>query len=121
MDKGQALHNFWNQFLPAYDSSSVPDDAEMPYITYGISFDSLDTPVSMSASLWYKSTSWADISQKAEYIGKHIAEFGFTTMRIDNGYIYITQGHPFAQRLEDEDDRIKRIILNIDVEFLTAY
>ena len=40
MNKEQAIHFFWSQFgLPAYDENSVPDDAQMPYITYNVVID----------------------------------------------------------------------------------
>ena len=34
-NKWQAIDRFWNSFgIPAYDESSVPQGATMPYITY---------------------------------------------------------------------------------------
>ena len=124
MDKFQAIDNFWNGFnLPAYDGQDVPDDAVMPYITYEATTDSIGNPLLQSASLWYRSNSWKDISQKAEEIEKRIGEFGFVTIRLDSprGYLKITKGTPFAQRMRDEDEQVKRIYININAEFLTAY
>ena len=44
MNKIQALDSFWNSFgLRAYDSMSVPDDAELPRITYSSSGSSTIT------------------------------------------------------------------------------
>ena len=121
MDKVQAIHNFWSQFgLPAYDENSVPDDAVMPYITYTVSTDSLDEPIPLSGNLWYRSTLWKDITLKSEEIAKKIAEKGFYSVKLDNGYLWITKGSPFAQRMTDTDP-VKRIYLNIMAEFLTAY
>ena len=69
MTKGQAIQQFWSSFgLTAYDATSVPDDAPFPYITYSVRTDSLDNVVTDSASLWYRSYSWKDISEKAEEI-----------------------------------------------------
>ena len=69
MDKVQALHSFWNSFgLMAIDESSAYDERmDIPdnYITYEVQTSNLGDPVALSASLWYRSTSWADISQKA--------------------------------------------------------
>lgn len=122
MDKAQALQNFWESFgLPAYDSTAVPDDAQMPYITYSVATDSLDNVVNLSASLWYRSTSWASISQKAEEIAEAIIKMNPPAIALDNGRLYITKGTPFAQRMQDEDDTVRRIYLNIQAEFLTAY
>jgi len=121
MDKWQFLQNFWSSFnLKAYDENSVPDDAEMPYITYAASIADFEHPVSLTASLWYRSTSWADISQKADEIAEAVCVF--KPPIIDGGRVRIWQGDtPFAQRMGDpEDDRIRRIVLNIMAEFMTA-
>ena len=121
MDKVQAIHNFWSQFgLPAYDENSVPDDAIMPYITYTVATDSLDQPVTLSGSLWYRSNSWREITLKSEEIAKVVAEKGFYSAKLDNGYVWITKGSPFAQRMTDTDPT-KRIYINLMAEFLTAY
>ena len=43
MDKSQAVHDFWSSFgLTAYDENAVPDNAQMPYITYSVVTDSLE-------------------------------------------------------------------------------
>lgn len=122
MDKSQAIDNFWKRFgLPAYDENTVPDDAPLPRITYSVETDSLDGELSLTASLWYRSKSWKDITQKAEDIGEYIVKMMPPTIPIDNGRLYISKGSPFAQRMTDPDDSIRRILLNINAEFLTAY
>ena len=76
MDKAQALHSFWSSFgLPAYDEASVPsgdDTPQFPYITYTVATDALDGSLPLVASLWYKSTSWRDITLKSEEIALRI-------------------------------------------------
>jgi hypothetical protein len=123
MDKAQALHKFWSSFgLPAYDQLTVPDGAQMPYITYVGVTDKIGTPVALTGSLWYRSTGWADITQKADEISEYVNKYGHATEKFDNGYIYITGGVPFAQRMSDDtDDMIRRIYINIMAEYLTAY
>ncbi len=122
MDKGQAIQSFWESFdLTAYDENSVPDDAQMPYITYSVSVGAMDDVQLLSASLWYKSQSWAGITQKAEQIAEYIGYNG-KYIKLDNGYMYVYQGSPFYQRMsEPGDDTIRRIYININAEFLTAY
>lgn len=125
MDKAQALYSFWSGFgLPAYDASSVPtgDNApDFPYITYFVATDSLGYPTALNASLWYRTSSWTAISQKAEEIAQAIV-----TMRkpisIEGGYVWLVKGQPFAQRMNDPtDDMIRRMYLNVTAEYLTAY
>ncbi len=120
MNKDQALQAFWSGFdLPAYDVNTVPSDAKMPYITYDVKTDNLDSNVGLTASLWYKSYSWKDISDKAAEIAKTLSTL--PPIKIEGGYCWIRRGTPFAQRVADEDDTIRRILLQITVEFLTAY
>ena len=123
MDKWQAIHDFWSGFgIPAYDENSVPDDAVMPYITYEAEIGAIDALVNLTASVWYKSMSWSEISRKALQIGLAINGNGngCYLKKIDGGYMLLSQGSPFAQRLDSGDDRIRRIYFNIQAEFLTA-
>ena len=126
MDKAQAIQNFWAGFgLTAYEASTVPTGESapsFPYITYDVKTDSFESVLSMSGSLWYRSSSWEDISKKTEEIAQVITEHGYYIQKIDNGYMYLTKGAPFAQRMSDpSDDMIRRMYININVEFLTAY
>lgn len=123
MNKAQALQQFWSGFgLPAYAENTVPDNAVLPYITYDVSTDSLDAPMVLNASLWYRSMSWKDISLKAEEIAQYIVTMYPPSIQIDSGRMYITKGSPFAQRMGDEGGTdIRRIVLTVNVEFFTAY
>lgn len=122
MDKSQAIHAFWSSFeIPAYDENTVPDDAEMPYITYNVVTNNVGGVTLLTASVWYRSTSWAEISAKVAEIGEKLALNGFYSARLDNGIMWLVQGTPFAQRMSDpEDDMIRRYYLNVTAEFLTA-
>ena len=123
MTKAQAIHNFWSSFgLTAYDETTVPDDAPFPYITYSVETDSFDNTVMANASLWYRTYSWKDISEKAEDIARAIVKMNPPTIKIDGGRLYISKGVPFSQRMKEEsDDAIRRIILNVNFEFMTDY
>lgn len=123
MDKAQAIHQFWNSFgLIAYDENTVPEDAVMPYITYYVSTGALDQVQNLYANLYYKSYSWEEITKKSDEIAKAVAEHGFHSIPLDNGYAMITPGFPFAQRMNDpSDDTVRRMYLRVDAEFLTAY
>lgn len=118
MDSIQAINTFWNSFgLKAYDENTVPDGTAYPYLTYNVSVSSFNEPVTMSASLWYQSTSWADISHKAEEIRNALKRGGRCVVAND-GALWIKPGVPFAQRMSDVDDTIRRIYMNIEVEYI---
>lgn len=124
MDKVQAIDEFWNSFgLPAYDENTVPtdDSVDYPYITYSVSTDSLGNMVPLSASLWYRSTSWEDITHKAREIAR-VIKTQHMPIKIDGGYVWLVGGTPFSQRMSDpNDDMVRRIYLNVSAEYLTAY
>lgn len=123
MDKFQALHTFWSGFgLPAYDENSVPTGDSRPacpYITYDAVVSNLGTPSAMSASLWYYGASWEQPSAKLAEIAAGIGRGG-KILPCDGGALWIKQGSPFAQRMPDENDMIRRYFINIEAEFFTA-
>lgn len=119
MDRWQALNLFWNSFsIPAYDESSVLETATMPYITYTAAVDSIDSPVTLTANIWYRSMSWAAISQKTEEINNRL-KHGGVFIPADNGYLWVVRGSPFAQRINEESDTLKRIYIVLMGEYLT--
>ena len=120
MNKVQALNQFWQDAsgLVTYDETSVPDDAQIPYLTYETASDDFGNEVAVTASLWYRSTSWTAITQKemdiADYIGKGGRMIAYT-----GGAFWIKKGNPWAQRMSDaSDDMIRRIVLNASIEFI---
>lgn len=123
MTKATAIYQFWAGFgIPTYEENAVPtgeDAPAFPYITYSLTTDSFGNEVAMSASVWYRSTSWTECNAKAEEISATIG-MGGKTIPIDSGIIWIKRGQPFAQNMGDEnDDMIRRKYINISVEYLT--
>lgn len=123
MNKAKAIHEFWSSFgLTAIDEQSAYDEnIDLPanYITYELQTSSFDSEVALTASLWYYTTSWVEITQKADDIAEYIG-YGGRIIKVDGGYIWIKLGQPFAQRMAVEQENYRRIILNITVDFLTA-
>lgn len=119
MNKMQTLHAFWNGFgLKAYDETSVPDDAKLPYITYDVASDNFGTTLLLNASLWYRDSSWSDITAKEQEISDFISRGG-RMIRYDGGTMWIQKANPWAQRMsESSDDMVRRIVLSIMIEFL---
>lgn len=120
MTKEKALHKFWSSFgWQFYDENTVPDDALLPYGTYNVVVDSIGTNVALSVSLWQRSKSWVGVTEKADEINAAIG-MGGVMVPYDGGCIWIRRGHPFTQRMSDEDDGIRRMYLNITAEYESA-
>ena len=134
MNKQQAYKAFWSSFgVLAFEENSVPDDktiaelissgvaeAKYPYIAYQVLIDDLGNAVFPTASIYDRSTSWERSDTLANTISERIEDMG--TLALDEGRMFITKGSPFAQhQLEDRDLSIRRIILNLGVEFFTKY
>lgn len=120
MTKAAAIQAFWASFgLAAFEENAVPADAAFPYITYELVTDAFGGAAIMSASVWYRSTSWVEANAKAEEIGTAIG-FSGKILHADDGYIWIQRGTPFAQSMGDpEDDMIRRKVLNISAVYHT--
>jgi len=134
MNKQQAYNAFWSDFgVLAFEENSVPDEATIqrmidaglakakyPYITYQVLTDSLDYAVSPTASIWDKNTSWERSDLLSNAIAKKIA--GMTPIKLDEGRMFIATGSPYSQHMDEEGDKsIRRIVLNLQVEFFTNY
>ena len=129
MDKSQALHQFWSSFgIPAIDENSAYDtrvleehNISYPRITYEVAESNLGEPVVLTASLWYRQISWAEVEAKAKQIAAFIG-WGGRTIQIDGGYMrfMLPQGTAIYRRLSDEDAELRRIVFNIVVDYLTA-
>lgn len=122
--KAATIYEFWNSFeMPAYEENSVPtgeDAPKFPYITYQLVTDSLGNEVAMTASLWYRGSSWVEANAKTEEISQRIGRKG-AVLDCNGGKVWIKRGTPFAQNMGDESDNlIKRKYLNITAEYMTA-
>lgn len=119
MDKWQALQAFWSRFGKAYDESTVEEKPTFPYLTYEAAGDSIGSQTILRASVWDRNRSWKTVTDITETISSTIT-MGGITVPYEGGMIWIKRGEPFAQRLADEDDTIRRININVEVEFISA-
>lgn len=119
----EAIHDFLNSFgLTAFDENTVPDinSGNLPqnYITYSYAEPpTFADEAIISLSLWYRNTySWGDITAKCDFIKNTIGMRG-AILDVKNGVLRVKRGSPFAQRMADESDSVRRIYINLDVEF----
>lgn len=124
LTKAAAYQAFWEQFgIPAYEENAVPDGANapgFPRITYEFGTDAFsDYGISLTASLWYRDSSWVAINAKTEEISAVIGRGGVQFPCAD-GSCWITRGSPWALSMGDENDNlIKRKVFNITVRWNT--
>ena len=124
MNKAEAYYAFWSQFgIPAYEENTVPDGPDavgFPRITYEFGTDAFgDDGVALTASIWFRSDSWVGINAAEAEISRVIGRGGVTAP-CDGGNFWVVRGSPWAVRMGDEnDDKIKRIVLNVVVRWNT--
>ena len=67
----QALNQFVGSFgLPAYTVQSVPEDVVAPYLVYPLTEPRWDQKATFYIQGWYRTTSNAELTEKADQIIK---------------------------------------------------
>lgn len=129
MDKWQAIDTYWNGFgLPAFNELTVPENIpdgkggtvslkDIPFITYQAAIGSLNGPMVLSGSLYWRSNSWAWGMQKATAMQKVMDR----EIKVDGGYVkFRVPVANSAQPATDAfDPQVRRMIFSVEVEFLT--
>ena len=118
-ETSKGLYEFWTSFdIPAYVESSVPDDAELPYITYELRKPSWRGYTSYVVRVWYRDTSFDAISEKVGEISDAIGEG--KRLKVDGGFIWLFKDDNFAQLqpTEQEDTNLKVAYLSMVIHVL---
>lgn len=120
MTKNKALYAWFNEFMPFYRASSVPDDVEFPYGTYEYVESAFDGGENgMTVNLWFETEKEAEPDTKAQELSERIG-YGGTIIPCDGGYIWLKRGSPFCQSVVDTTNiNIKRRYINVTAEYLT--
>ena len=117
-----AIYRFLSGFgIPAYASSSVPDQAAFPYITYDLVLGEWNNgEVNLPVNVWYRTESEAEPNAKVREIGAALG-MGGKLVPCDGGALWLKKGSPWAQAvtIEGEDEKVKRRYVNINIETLT--
>lgn len=121
MNKYEAQQKYWSGFgIPAYNELTVPEQMrdKYPYLTYQKVNGSLDGPLTASASLYYRSTSWKEIDDKITEMEPSIND----EIKIEGGYMKVRKpAANFAQQMSDPDPLVRRYLITVEVEFLTRH
>lgn len=122
MNSAAAFQNWLSGFAKTYRETTVPDDAEYPRITYAFSSAEFGNTVLIPVSVWDRSYSWDTVEQIAQTITRAVSGGGKVGVSVpcDGGYLRVRMGNPRYQPMSDEDRAIRRIYMNIEVEYLTV-
>ena len=100
----QALKTWVGSYgLPAYTVESIPEDVNVPYLTYPLTEPEWNQQASFYIQGWFRSTSNEQLSSVADEI---ISDIGVgKTMKTASGYLVIYPETPLVQMLVDGDYR----------------
>lgn len=116
VDVASALYTFFSSFgIPAYTTNNVEENAVLPYLTYDLAVGKPLSSTPIGARLWWEGTLPRALLEKSDEIQKRIGTG--IQLQCGNGYIWLYQGEPFAQPVEDEDDRLSTLYLNITAQY----
>lgn len=121
MNEAQAVYSWLSGFsVPAYAATSVPSDAEYPYLTYSLPVGSWGRgEAAMTVDLWFYGDSEARPNAKAREIGAALG-MGGVQLHVDGGTLWLKRGSPFSVPYGQEDTRVKARRINISVEYDTV-
>lgn len=115
----KALYKFWSGFgIPAFVEDTVPDDVQLPYITYQLAEPEWRDPTPLYARIWYKDPSLVQVTNKAKEVKLKIGEG--ISIPTDDGCVVINKGTPFLQfQPYETDNDVKVAYVNLMLQSLT--
>ena len=105
-EAARALYQFYSGFgIPAYAEGFVPDDAQLPYITYSAVDSGLYGKATHYARVWYPGTDNSLPIKKATEVVARIGDG--TRIMTEHGVVVIYPEQPLiqTQAVETEKDR----------------
>lgn len=110
----QALYQFWSGFgLPAYTIGTVPDDAQLPYITYSLVETEPYEAATHYAQVWYRDTSNAALLSKVDQILDAIGQG--CKIDCEGGYVVLRPATPRVQLMVDEQPENRYAYINMQI------
>lgn len=106
-----ALKAFYSGFeLPAYSEYEVPDDVDLPYITYSVAVGEIGYPATGQARVWYRGSSPLQAYEKADEIARKIG----TGILLDD-CVGLRLGTPAMQK-QPSEDMIQVVYINLQID-----
>lgn len=113
-DTARALYQFFSGFgLPAHAKNNVPDDAELPYITYEVKRPAPLSKCLLHAWVWYRDTVMTNVLRKCDEIEAAIGNG--VSIPTPGGFVTLFKDAdtPFAQEQPDPDRAIRVMYLTM--------
>lgn len=109
----KTLKAFYSQFgIKAYTEESVPDDVDLPYITYTVPQSNVFSGATHQCRIWYAGTSYVNVNAKADEV---IAAIGKgVKLKAGKGFVCIYPGTTLAQ-MQPADDATRIVYLNLEL------
>lgn len=122
VDTATVLKSFYESFgLPAFTTDNVPDDQELPYLTYRFADTDWEQPISHYCQIYMRTRRNVELLNKAKEIkdaigtGKFIpCGDGYISLHYENAEI-ISGSANGAQSDQDSDVRSVYISMQMDV------
>ena len=113
LNVAETLKTFFSGFgLPAYTLSSVPDEVELPYITYPLTQPEWSEQATMYCQVWYPKNNLGSLLRKADQIAKAVKDG--RRFRLPDGYMVLYPSTPLIQIMTDEHTQSAYISLLIN-------
>lgn len=121
INTAKTLKTFYGGFgIPAYTLESVPENVNLPYITFPLTEPEWNEQASTYCQVWYPKNRLADLLAKADSI---VAAIGSTGIKFaqPGGYCVLYPSTPLIQILTDEHTQSAYINLAINVYQMPGY
>lgn len=110
----QALYQFWSSFgLPAYTTTTVPDEVALPYITYSLTETEPFESATHYAQVFYRSTSNVELLAKVDEIKAAIG--AGVRISCDGGYVSLRPSTPYVQLMTDAVPENRYAYINLQL------
>lgn len=114
INTARALYEFWSGFeLPAYTVGTVPDEAQLPYITYSLSETEPLESSTHYAQVWYRDTSNSALLAKVDEIKAALGDG--VRIACDGGYVVLRPSNPLVQLMVDANPENRYAYINLQI------
>lgn len=115
INTAQALYDFWSSFgIPAYTTVTVPDDAELPFITYSLTETEPLQPMTHYANVYYRATDNARLVAKVDEIKAAFGTDRKVTLKCEGGYVVLRAPKVQIQTDQSPENRFAYIDMQIN-------